>query len=140
MDQSTSPAAKKLGIRPGARLTVLGMEPGEAVALLGGIPADASMDQDPNEPGDIVLLFADNLETVRRRVPAAHDLLTPDGRLWVAYRKGKTRQMAPGRDAGEVLHRDSLQRALAEHQLVGVTLIAIDDAWSAMRVRPMKAA
>ena len=35
----------------------------------------------------------------------------------------------------EPLHRDSLRRALSAHNLEGVTLIALDDTWSAMRVK-----
>jgi hypothetical protein len=33
------------------------------------------------------------------------------------------------------LNRDTLQAALADHGLVGVTLVSLDSTWSAMRVR-----
>lgn len=133
MEKGTG-AAKKLGIRPGARVTILGMEPDAAAVLIGEMPDGVTVTGD-SEPSDIVLLFAEDLGAVRRDITAAHQRLTAKGRLWIAYRKGQSRQ--PGSDAGTVLHRDTLQQALGDHGFVGVSLIAIDDIWSAMRVRPV---
>ncbi|HZU11742.1 MAG TPA: hypothetical protein VFB58_02805 [Chloroflexota bacterium] len=132
--ESSAGAARKLGIRPGTQVTIMGMEPGAAAALLGDIPNDATLNGGGRR-GDIVVLFADDLAAVHRDVQTAHQQVAPRGRLWVAYRKGQSR----GANGEEVLHRDTLQRALAEHRLVGVSLIALDDVWSAMRVRALQA-
>jgi len=105
----------------------------DALKLLGELPAGVILNQAPNAGSDIVLLFADDLAAVNERVVTAHGKVAPGGRLWVAYRKGGTRKG----QSPDVLHRDTLQQALAQHGLTGVTLIAIDDTWSAMRVRPI---
>jgi hypothetical protein len=52
----------------------------------------------------------------------------PGGVIWVAYRKG-------GAAAGTDLNRDIIWRRLEPEGLAGVTLVAIDDEWSAMRFR-----
>lgn len=137
MNAGTSTAAKKLGIKLGAHLTVIGMAPDEVSTLLGGVPDGVTLNGGSSELSDIVLLFAADLEAVRCQVMTAHEQTAPSGRLWVAYRKGQSRK-PDGQQPDEVLHRDTLQKVLGEHGLDGVTLIAIDDTWSAMRVRPAR--
>ena|SRR5579871_3208910 len=66
-----------------------------------------------------------------RALEAALDELTsvpPGGVIWVAYRKG-------GETAGTDLNRDIIWRRLEPEGLTGVTLVSIDDEWSAMRFR-----
>lgn len=53
----------------------------------------------------------------------------PGGVIWVAYRKGGAR-------GGTDLNRDILWRRLEPEGLTGVTLVAIDDTWAAMRFLP----
>ena len=55
--------------------------------------------------------------------------MKPDGLLWVCYPKG-------GRKAGTDLHRDILWDLMGKQTgLVGVSLVAVDEKWSAMRFR-----
>jgi len=129
-----SGTAKKLGVRAGSRVMVIGMPVKEAEPLLGELLDGVQVSGDADSPADIVLLFADDLDAVREGAVRAHERVAGGGRLWIAYRKGATRK-GVSRAAGEPLHRDSLQRVLDEKGLVGVSLIAIDDIWSAMRVR-----
>jgi hypothetical protein len=49
--------------------------------------------------------------------------------LWVCYPKGSKNSTD--------LSRDVLWKAMEENGLVGVTLVAVDDTWSAMRFRPI---
>jgi len=41
----------------------------------------------------------------------------------------------PKGGAGTDLDRDTLHAAMAKHELAGVTLVAFDETWSAMRFR-----
>jgi hypothetical protein len=125
--------AEKLGIKAGTTTLVLGVSVADAHALLGELPADAGL-SGTAESADLVLFFAESVDEVRRGVTDAFARMRESGRCWVAYRKGASRSVAT--TSGEpALHRDTLQAALAEVGLDGVTLIAIDDTWSAMRIK-----
>ena len=116
-------AAQKLGIKPGMRVLVRGLPIAEAGDLVGALPAGATVVED-GDGVDLVLLFAGDLGAIRSDGRSAYELVGERGRFWIAYRKG-----------GAELHRDTLQAAVAELGLDGVTLIALDAVWSAMRVR-----
>jgi hypothetical protein len=78
---------------------------------------------------DFVQLFVRDKAQLERLAPAAVESVKPDGLLWIAYLKG-------GKKAGTDLNRDLLWAAMSPLGVAGVTLIALDDAWSAMRFRP----
>jgi hypothetical protein len=126
--------ATKLGITANSTVLVLGMGTADALVLIGAVPDGVDIVSHA-AVATTVLFFADSLEDVRRDVAAAFAATSQTGRSWVAYRKGAGRGAAAG-DSGETpLHRDTLQAALSELDLAGVTLIAIDDTWSAMRIK-----
>ncbi|MFF1555980.1 hypothetical protein [Streptomyces sp. NPDC058279] len=118
--------AEKLGIKEGATLLVFGAP---ADWSCGPLPSAATVVTEAKNP-DLVLLFAPDAATLDATVDKALDAVPFDGLVWVAYRKG-------GVKAGTDLNRDVLQNRLSGHGLVGVTLIALDVIWSAMRVRPL---
>jgi hypothetical protein len=78
---------------------------------------------------DFVQLFVRDKAQLERLAPAVVESVKPDGLLWIAYLKG-------GKKAGTDLNRDLLWAAMSPLGVAGVTLIALDDAWSAMRFRP----
>jgi hypothetical protein len=121
--------AAKLGLRGGSLLAVRGLPPAEAGAVVGELPDGARVDDGSRAEADVAVLFAGDAEQVHAEVMEARELVGDGGRLWVAYRKGV---------GAAALNRDTLQRALAEHGLVGVTLVSLDAAWSAMRVRDLR--
>ncbi len=49
--------------------------------------------------------------------------------LWIAYPKGSSKKYQAD------LNRDSLHALMAEHGFDGVSLVALDDDWSAMRFK-----
>jgi hypothetical protein len=124
---------EKLGIKTGYTTLVLGQPLPAALGLLGQPIFGAAFVDESASQRPVVLLFADTVAEIRARARNAFDQTTPDGRFWIAYRKGAGRTRTAGDPAP--LHRDTLQAALAELGLDGVTLISIDDTWSAMRVK-----
>ncbi len=128
MPQSTS---QKLGFRSDTIAVVIGRAVSETRTLIGDLPEGATVVADAAS-ADLVLLFVDELAGVTAAARAAHNRVRDGGRLWIAYRKGAGRR--PGGGA-EPLHRDTLQAALAAVGLEGVTLISLDETWSAMRVK-----
>jgi hypothetical protein len=130
MAQSTS---QKLGIKPGMTVVATGQPEAAVAVILGALPEDATLGGSAEKP-DVAIMFADTLDDVRAQAPAAWLTVAPDRRLWVAYRKGASKR---GMGVGTLLHRDTLQAILAEVGLTGVTLVSLDEVWSALRVKPL---
>ena len=116
--------ARKLLLKPGMRLGFVNPPPGH-LDLIGPLPAGAEV-VDPGEV-DLLLAFAGNRAELEAAV-SQFERVRGAGLLWVAYPKGGARK-------GTDLNRDILQELLQARGLVGVSLIALDERWSAMRVR-----
>jgi hypothetical protein len=117
-------AAQKLGIKPGNRVYPINA-PAEYAELLGELPAGASLAD--AGPADVVHLFAHDLADLDRHAKAAIDALAPGGLFWISYPKG-------GRTD---IRRDDLMLALVPLGWRGVSLVAVDETWSAARFRPL---
>ena len=120
-------AAERLLVKPGARVRIVGDEPGSADRL-GPLPVGSMLVA--AGAADAVVLFARSSDAVTRQLPEAARAAGPDGLLWLAYPKGTSGVKTD-------LGRDSMT-ALTDRVagLTGVTLVSIDDTWSAMRLRP----
>ncbi len=119
---------KKLLLKPGHHVAVLNAPEGYAERLQ-PLPEGAELRSDLSPDLDLVLLFVRSSADVQRLVPGVVDSLPLDRLLWVAYMKGGAR-------AGTDLNRDILWKLMERYGLAGVSLVALDDTWSAMRFRP----
>ena len=131
MSEVAAPGAltKKLGIKPG-HLAALLNAPEGAAAALEPLPAGATVETTAaTTPADVVVVFVENSAAVEAWVPQARAAGKAGGLLWVVYPKG-------GKKAGTDLNRDILWELLGVQGLTGVTLVAYDGTWSAMRFRP----
>ncbi len=118
----TSPLAKKLGIRSGDTVAVVGAPDGVA-ELLEPLPEGAEPAAGRTS-ASCVLVFVKDLAALQAARPFDAARL-----LWVAYPKGGTK-------AGTDLNRDILWAELGKEGLAGVSLVAVNETWSAMRFRP----
>ena len=96
---------------------------------LGPLPESVELAQQAEGSFDFVQVFARNMGELQRFLPTALQAVKHDALLWIAYPKG-------GAKAGTDLNRDILWNAVAEHHFSGVTLISLNEVWSAMRFRP----
>jgi hypothetical protein len=119
---SQTPLAKKLGIKPGSRLS-LDLAPPEwrVPELPDGVIAVA-----PPAPADTLVAFFHEEAELPDRLPALAQRIFPAGSLWVAW---------PRRAGG---HRsDITENALRDHALplgiVDIKVAAIDDDWSGLK-------
>jgi len=120
-DEDARMLAKKLLVRPGSRVAVVGAPPTiDLVLPPEAKPADRG-------PADIVLVYTTNQAGVRPALAKAGKVMAEGGTLWIAYPKAG--------QLGTDLSRDSLARALQAEGLEPVTQIAVDDVWSALRVK-----
>jgi hypothetical protein len=124
-----SPLAKKIGLKPAMSALLVGAPDGVA-ALLEPLPAGAGVALEPTAtPADVVLLFAVDAAALEASFPIAQASAKDGALLWIAYPKG-------GKKAGTDLNRDILWEHMKPYGLTGVTLVAVDATWSAMRFRP----
>jgi hypothetical protein len=111
--------ARKLLLKPGMQVRLVGAPPGYAERLGG---------QTAGEPAFVQVFVRDKAELERRLGDIRHPA---GGLLWISFRKG-------GKKAGTDLNRDLVWQRLEREGLAGVTLVSIDDEWSAMRLRPLE--
>ena len=118
--------ATKLLIKPDSRVLLLNAPIGYA-RKLGPLPTGATVTDKRGQPANVVIAFVRD-GTELKRLASGFAALEEDAVLWVCYPKG-------GKKAGTDIDRDTLHAAMAKHELTGVTLVAFDDTWSAMRFR-----
>jgi hypothetical protein len=118
--------AKKLLIKPDTTVLLLNAPIGYA-RKLEPLPEGATVTDKRGRPADVVVAFVRD-STELKRLGSGFAALEEDAVLWVCYPKG-------GAKAGTDLDRDILHAAMEKHELAGVSLVAFDDTWSAMRFR-----
>lgn len=62
--------------------------------------------------------------------PKAIEAVTPEGMLWINYPKGTSKIKTD-------INRDTGWQTVTDLQFEGVSLVSIDETWSAMRFRPI---
>jgi len=77
---------------------------------------------------DWILLFAADRAALEAQLPSAAEALDSPGTLWIAYPKGSSKRQTD-------LTRDTGWDALKTVDLMWLSLISIDDAWSAFSLR-----
>ncbi|GCE12639.1 hypothetical protein [Tengunoibacter tsumagoiensis] len=119
---------KKLQMKSGQRVLLLNAPLGY-LKNLEPLPEGVDPVSTPDGEFDFVQLFVKNLEELAEALPIALQAIKYDALFWIAYPKG-------GSKAGTDLHRDTLSQAVSEHNFSSVTLVSLDETWSAMRFRP----
>lgn len=125
---TTNPLAKKLQMKAGQRAAVLN-PPAGYLEKLDPLPEGVELVDASEGQCDFVQVFVKNMEDLRKFLPVAIQAVKYDALLWIAYPKG-------GAKAGTDLNRDILWNAVLQQNLSSVTLVSLDDVWSAMRFRP----
>lgn len=122
---SDKSVAQKAHVKPGMTIAVLNPVPGivESLGLPEGVTfVDAS-------DADLVFLFVTTLAELEAQMPTAVHALAPGAAIWVFYRKGS-------KAAGFDMNRDSIWAVAERLDLRPLGLVAIDETWSAFRLRP----
>ncbi|GHO89254.1 hypothetical protein [Dictyobacter formicarum] len=123
----TTTLPKKLQLKAEQHALILHAPPGY-LDTLAPLPPGVKVVQSGDGQYDFVQLFIKNLADLQATLPAAVQAVKPDGLFWIAYPKG-------GAKAGTDVNRDILWEAVSQHNLTGVSLIALDETWSCMRFR-----
>ena len=123
---SGTPLARKLGIRPGARLALLDAPDGFD-STLEGLPGDVTVLLQARAPLDVIVAFFTARSALQRRLPRLKSSLCADGGLWISWPKrasGKPTDLSEG-----VVRELGLANGLVDNKVC-----AIDEIWSGLRL------
>ena len=126
MDES--PLAKKMKLRPGVRAAIIHAPE----KYLDQLKHDSEVSQKLSGKFDWVQIFAKNKKELDSLAPKAANALKPESILWLSFPKGSSKIQTD-------LTRDKGWEVLQSLDLKWVTLISVDENWSAFALRPYKA-
>lgn len=119
--------AQKLFLKPGRTMAVVNA-PSGAFEILLPLPEFAKMIDIP-ENADVVLLFTQDFSEFNKMFLPLAKSIKRDAVLWVAYPKKSSK-------INSDLDRDKLNVYAQSLGWLGVFMIAFDEDWSAMRLKP----
>jgi hypothetical protein len=119
---SDKPVAERLQVKGARRLAVIGAST-TLERTVGAAKARADLAE-----ADVVLLFAPDRASLDARLPDVLKKMPESAILWVAYPKLSSKLAAD-------LSRDIIHALAPKHGLDTVSQIAIDEDWSALRLK-----
>jgi len=130
-DMSTRTIAEKLHLKENQRFLLLN-EPKDYRSRLVSLPSGVAIDNKIPASGtyDIVQIFITSFRELETTLARLKSLLKANGALWVSYPKLSSK-------AASDIDRDKIAEFAVSKGLRPVALFAIDDTWSALRLKPI---
>ncbi len=125
-----SALVKKLKLKPGQRAIVVNAPDGY-LQELGPLPNGVQVAEKLSGKFDWVQVFVKNKVELDNLVPRLVRALKPDAILWISYPKGTSKIQTD-------LTRDKGWEAIQQADLKWITLVSVDETWSAFALRPYK--
>jgi hypothetical protein len=119
---SDKTVAERLQVKGDRRLAVIGASAALEKAV------GASKARGDTASADVVLLFAADRATLDKSLPKLLKTMSPTAIFWIAYPKLSSKLAAD-------LSRDVIAGLAPRHKLDTVSQIAIDEDWSALRLK-----
>jgi hypothetical protein len=119
--------AQKLRIKEGYKVLILNAPAGYA-AQMGELPPKTAVSTKPEPGADLIQLFVKSRKELETQLPPLKNVIKPGGLFWITYPKGSSKTAAD-------INRDSIWDYANTLSMTGVAMIAIDDTWSALRVK-----
>jgi len=126
----SSPVAKKLGMKPGMQALILAPPPGY-LKLLAPLPDGFTISSTAQGTYPFVQVFATRLSEIRKLAGTLSKHAAPNALVWISYPK-KTSEVESD------LSRDVIREAMSGTGWHTVSIVALDEVWSALRFRPDK--
>ena len=121
---------RKLGIKPGMRVLIVSAPPAY-LKLLAPLPEGVVISSVKDGTYPFIQFFPTSLADISKLVPGLLKHAAPGALLWIAYPK-KTSGIESD------LSRDLISEAMNGTGWRPVSIIAIDEVWSALRFRPVE--
>ncbi|MBJ7332494.1 MAG: DUF3052 domain-containing protein [Solirubrobacteraceae bacterium] len=124
---SATPLPKKLGVKPGQRITVIDPPARFIQDGLGPLPEGSSLAPDLGDPVDLAIVFAFELLRLAELLPDLERATAPDGAFWVAWPKKASKVPTD-------ITEDRIRDLILPRGLVDTKVCAIDVTWSGLRL------
>lgn len=124
---SEKTVAQKLFIRENYRILLLN-EPDNYREALGELPKGAVILTEPGQQTDFIQVFVTSMKQLEEQLSELKAYLKPDGLFWVTYPKGTSKIETD-------VNRDIIWKYAQTIGLRAVSMISVDETWSAMRLR-----
>jgi len=118
--------AQKMFVKPGMKILFVNAPQGYAARI--GLPKNVKVAKASTAPVDFVQVFVANEKELKAQLPKLKKMLAPNGMLWVSYLKSTAKTKTD-------INRDTIHAYGKTLGLDGVSLISLDDDWSAMRFK-----
>lgn len=125
---SASSLASKMKRKPGGRAAIIGAPAGYESSTFRGFPPAASA---LVGSFDWIQIFVQGKAQLDKLAPRAARALKPDSILWISFPKGSSKVQSD-------LTRDRGWEVIRDLDLKWITLISINETWSAFSLRPYK--
>lgn len=122
---SSTPLAKKLGIKAGSRIALVNA-PRDFDQVLGDLPEEAQIVRRLASALDIIVFFVLSERALARDFAKLAKRLLPSGMIWIAWPKKSSGVKTD-------LSFDRVQRTGLDAGLVDVKICAIDETWSGLK-------
>lgn len=122
--------ARKLKLKPGQRAALIGAPEGYLKAL-SPLPEGVQVAEKLSGKFDWLQVFVKNKAEIDRLAPRAARALKPQGMLWISFPKGSSKIQTD-------LTRDKGWDVLRALDLKWLTLVSVDETWSAFALRPYR--
>jgi len=123
---SGTPLAKKLGFKPGQRVSAPGA-PSNYRKLLAPLPDGIEFQARVSKSTDLVHLFTTSKAELAKNLLAWLKILGPDAAIWVSWPK-KTSKVPTD------ITEDTIRAVALPMGLVDIKVCAIDETWSALKL------
>jgi hypothetical protein len=123
------PVGRKLGMNPGMRALIIAPPPGY-LKLLAPLPDGLTVSSRAAGNYPFVQVFATRLSEIHRFARRLSKHAAQNALVWISYPK-KTSKLQG------TLSRDIIREAMSAAGWRAVTIVAIDEVWSALRFRPV---
>jgi hypothetical protein len=123
---SGTPLAKKLGIKPGQRLSAPGA-PSNYKKLLAPLPDGVDITARVSKTTELVHLFTRSKAELAKNLEAWLKVLPPDAAIWISWPK-KTSKVPTD------ITEDTIRAVALPMGLVDVKVCAVDETWSGLKL------
>jgi hypothetical protein len=123
---SGTPLAKKLGIKPGQRMSAPGA-PSNYKKLLAPLPDGVDINARVSKTTELVHLFTRSKAELAKNLEAWLKVLPPDAAIWISWPK-KTSKVPTD------ITEDTIRAVALPMGLVDVKVCAVDETWSGLKL------
>jgi len=125
MEMADGSLARKMKLNPGAHAAIINAPPN----YLDGLKHDSEITESLHGKFDWVQLFVQNKAELDKLAPKAAKALKPNSILWISFPKGSSKIQTD-------LTRDKGWESVRSLDLKWITLISVNETWSAFSFRP----